>query len=174
LRRRAARAGTQGDLRQQIADRDADLGRRRVQPGLGGQHIGPLPHQPGGHAHRQLARQRESGQLEARGRRIARKPTGQYGDEVALHGEVLLERRQASLGRGDQCLLRHHIGGCDGAEIELALQDDECFALGPEDLASRRDLRLSGEGSHAPQVRARGIKRIRDAHHGARPYNWRL
>ena len=136
----AAGIAAQRDLRQAVGDRHAELGVGRMQAGLGGAHVGALAHEIGGQAERQLARQAQRGQIEGCRRSLARKAPGKNGQEIALQGELLLQRRQQEPGLRDRRFLGHHIGQGDLPERVLLAQDLQQLRLQGDQPAGRRDL----------------------------------
>ena len=130
----------QVDLRQLGGDGDADLGRGRMDVGLGGADVGPLLDQPCRQAERQVGRQLQVVELEVLGQRRAGQAAGQGGEQVALLGQRLLQGRQGRLGLRQRRLLGGDVGAGDGAEPGLALQDAERLALGGDDALGRLDL----------------------------------
>ena len=106
-----------------------------MQQRLGGQNVGPLRHQFGGQADRQVDRQMQLGEGEGLVRLLARRHADEGRDQIALLAKLLVQRRQQLLHLGKRGFLRHDIGLGDLAEAELAAQDVEQVGLA-------RDLRL--------------------------------
>ena len=138
-----AAAGIAGerDLRQAVGDRDADLRVRRMQVGFGHAHIGALAHEVGRQAERQLSREAErSAARNAAGRPSLGKAPGQRREQIALLGELFLQRRQQQPRLRHRRLLRHHVGQRDLAAVVLPPQDVEQLRLDIDQPPRRRDL----------------------------------
>ncbi len=89
---------------------------------------------------RQFARQPERRELKCRRRLLARKPPGQERQQVALLGELPLQRRQQQPRLRDRRLLRHHVRQRDLPGLVLLLQHAEQLRLDADQPARRRDL----------------------------------
>ena len=147
----AAGVGRQRDLREPVGDRYADLGIGGVQVRLRNPHVRTLPHEIRRHAQRQPLRQPERLQLESRSDLFAREVSGEKGDEVALLGKLLLQRRQQELCLRDRGFLRDHVRQRDLPVVVASSQNTEQFRLqrnepsGGGDLAAQRRLLDSGK-----------------------------
>ena len=72
--------------------------------------------------------------------RVAGQLAGQRGEEIALLGQRLFERRQGGLGLGECRLLAGDVGAGNRAQALLLAQDVERLALGGDDAPGRLDL----------------------------------
>ena len=117
----------------------ADLSTRGMQLRFGRTHIRPLIDQLRGQAERQILRKLQRGELDLLCRLLARQTADQRHQQIALHRQSLLQRRQCGL-RLRQCRFnRCNVGPDHLPELELLAQDVERAGLDFDDFFSGRD-----------------------------------
>ena len=129
-----------GEIRKKIGDRDADLRARRVQLLLRRADVRPLLDQLRRQADGQIARQVQVGKSERLQRPFVRKGSGQRGQQIALLGERLAQRRQGRPRLRQRGLLRRHVGAIGIARVELAAENVEHLGVGRDQLVGGLDL----------------------------------
>ncbi len=95
--------------------------------------IRTLPHQRAGQAHRQVRRQRETPEIESLQNLVGRELAGQRSQQVALHRELLVQRRQGLLGLSENRFLCQNVDLRRIAIAELGLENIEDIALDLDD-----------------------------------------
>ena len=126
---RCCRHAGQRDLRQPRRDGDADQRAGAVHVRLGRAHVGALLDQLAGQADRQIERQLQPGQIEMFRHFLAREAAGQFGQQIALLRQLLLQRRQRLVRLRQRRFLRRDIAAGDLPEVELASQDSSRRSL---------------------------------------------
>src|SRR5262249_13548782 len=143
-----------------VGDGDADQGTRRVQVGLGGANIRALLHDLRGEADGQFLRQVQRVEVEALGNPLAREMTRQRRQQITLHGELLLQRRQRLLGRRERGLLRRDVDLRHLPSFKLLLEEGQKLFYDFDDLFRRIDLAAYVCLLHGRQCDVRGQRQI--------------
>ena len=133
-------AGIDHDVGELVGDATPTSAEAEWRLDFGRAHVGPLLDHLRRQAERQLLRQAQVGQPEALDQRLVGQPAGQGGEQVALLGQCLLQRRQGRLDLGEGGLLGGDVGAGHRAQARLAVQDVERVALGGDDALGRLDL----------------------------------
>ncbi|CAJ9348612.1 Uncharacterised protein [Burkholderia pseudomallei] len=129
----------QRQLREHLRGRDADLGRRSLQAGLGRADVGPRLQQRRRHDDRHVLRQMQIGEREIRGRGI-RRAAEQHGKRMARALRLLAQRGQARLERRRALPRVQHVGARRRAEPVARGRVARLFARERDEPLGRRDL----------------------------------
>ena len=108
--------------------------------------IGPLLNHSRRHAERQIGRQLQIRELNIGNLILGGKTSCQNGERVAGLLQLLLQRRQRGLRRGQLRLLCQHIASCNRAELKLLVQQIQFLTLGCDNVLGRRNLCRQGGG----------------------------
>ena len=124
-----------GQLRQQIGDRDADLRRGGMQLRLGRSNVGTPFDQLRRDTQRQIGGQHQLVELELARLEVGGQASGQRGKRIAHLLQLTIQRRQGGFQLRQRGVLSEHVPFGDGAELQFAAQHRERFALECDDAA---------------------------------------
>ena len=138
--RRRAKRGRDGELRQLIRGRHADVGGCRMELRLHRTHVRPLCHKLRRQADRQVPRQAHAGQIEFFLRLVAGQPAGERGELIARLCQLLLQWRQRRAGLRKLGFLGQHVGLRGAAQCETLAHQVQLLRLVLDDVLRRGDL----------------------------------
>ena len=135
-----ATIGVDGEIREHIGGCDTDQSAGRVHLLFRQAHVRALQDELGRQTQRQILRQLQGVQGEALVRFLVRVAAEQCGQQIALHGQLLLQRRQRCLYLGKRSLLCGHFAAIGEARFQLLAQNAEHLGVDGDDLPGRLDL----------------------------------